>query len=61
MAVDKHWISRNYLAVILVCLALAGLIWWIFHQRIQRIEEQLKENSHRQTVQSSLVNTFIYA
>lgn|GEM_PF-1318221 len=61
MAAYKHWLYRNYLAVILVCLALAVLIWWIFHQRIQRIEDQLKESSQRQTVQLATVNTFIYA
>jgi hypothetical protein len=51
---------------------LATLIWWIFHQRIQRIEEQLKETGHKQTLQAStplkmmisseqIANTPIYA
>lgn len=60
MATYKRWLHRNYLVVILVCLVLAVLIWWVFHRRIQRIENQLKESGHRQALQTSAaVRTFI--
>lgn len=44
MSTPKPWLHRNYLLVILVCLLLAALIWWIFHQRIRRIENELQKN-----------------
>lgn len=47
----KRWLFRRYLLVILVGLVLAALIWWVFHQRIQRIEDRLKQSSHQQTLQ----------
>ncbi len=53
MSTSKPWLHRNYLLVILACLLLAALIWWIFHQRIERIENQLQENSRKQALHIS--------
>ena len=61
MATYKRWLHRNYLVVILVCLVLAVLIWWVFHRRIQHIEDQLRESGHKQALLTSApVHTCIF-